>query len=171
VSATDGEIVVRQARAGDGPGLARLHRENAEYYVRLAPHHFRVPDEAGFEEFCDPGPEENTETALALVAEVGGELAGYLEAQLLPPLESARYQILPDLGVTRLYVNSVGTSPRFWRRGVASRLVEAAEEWGRARGAAVAVCDTYHGSPVSLPFWEERMGYERRSIAFRKPLA
>jgi ribosomal protein S18 acetylase RimI-like enzyme len=105
------------------------------------------------------------------VAEVGGELAGYVEAQLLPPLESARHQILPDLGVTRLYVNSVGTSPRFWRRGVASRLVEAAEEWGRARGAAVAVCDTYHGSPVSLPFWEERMGYERRSIAFRKPLA
>lgn len=138
--------------------------------MRLAAHDFRVPDEHGFAEFCEPGPEENTETALALVAEVDGELAGYLEAQLLPPLESARYQILPDLGVKRLLINSVGTSRRFWRRGVASRLVEAAEEWGRARGAAVAICDTYHGSPVSLPFWEERMGYERRSIAFRKPL-
>ena len=139
--------------------------------MRLAPHHFRLPDEEGLVEFCEPGPEENTETALALVAEVDGEIAGSLEAQLLPPVESARYQIVPDLGTTRLLVNSVSTLPRFWRRGVASRLVEAAEEWGRARGAAVAVCDTYHGSPVSLPFWEERMGYERRSLAFRKPLA
>ena len=107
---------------------------------------------------------------LALVAEVDGELAGYLEAQLQPPLESARWQSGPDLAQTRLFLNAVGTAPEFQRRGVATRLVEAAEAWGREHGATVAVCDTWLESPFSVPFWTERMGYERRAVILRKRL-
>ena len=44
------------------------------------------------------------------------------------------------------------------------------EEWGRSKGAVAAVCDTYSESPLSVPFWEERVGYERRAIIFRKAL-
>jgi hypothetical protein len=40
----------------------------------------------------------------------------------------------------------------------------------RSKGAVVAVCDTYIDSTLSVPFWEERMGYSRRAIIFRKPL-
>lgn len=29
---------------------------------------------------------------------------------------------------------------------------------------------TYPGSPVSVPFYERHMGYQRRSILFQKPL-
>ena len=54
--------------------------------------------------------------------------------------------------------------------GVASQLVDAAEEWGRSKGATVAICDTFIDSPLSMPFWEERMGYERKAVIFRKPL-
>jgi len=164
------DAVVRKARPGDGPALAELSLENTAYYAELLPGDFRVPDEEGLAEFMEPGPEENTETALALVAELDGELAGYLEAQLQPPLESARYQSAPEFGETRLFVNYVGTRRKFWRRGVATSLVEAAEEWGRERGATVAACDTHLESPVSLPFWEQRMGYGRRSVRLRKRL-
>ena len=49
-------------------------------------------------------------------------------------------------------------------------LVAAAEAWGRDRGATVAFCDTWIGSPVSLPFWEERLKYAGRSLRLRKRL-
>jgi hypothetical protein len=34
----------------------------------------------------------------------------------------------------------------------------------------VAVTDTYLDSPLSIPFWERRMGYRRRSVNLVKPL-
>jgi ribosomal protein S18 acetylase RimI-like enzyme len=165
-------VTIREPRPGDGPTLARMHRENAAYYVSRAPDLFRVPDEEGQDEFCDPKPEDNDgETTFAAVAEMAGEVAGYLEARIEPPLESARWQSNPDLGRPRLFINFVGTGDAFRRQGVATRLVEAAEEWGRARGAAVAVCDTWLGSALSMPFWEHGMGYTPKSMIFRKPLS
>ena len=44
----------------------------------------------------------------------------------------------------------------------------AGEEWGRGRGTAIAVLDTYVDSPVSVPFYEQRMGYSRQELRFRK---
>ena len=69
-----------------------------------------------------------------------------------------------------LWINSVGTFQKYWRRGVATTLVDAAEAWGKERGAVLSMCDTWLGSPVSLPFWEERMGYERRAVILQKEL-
>jgi GNAT superfamily N-acetyltransferase len=139
--------------------------------VRLAPEIFRMPDEEGFVEFiADDSEWRSSPTSLALVAEVDGEVAGYLEASLQQPMQTARWQGQRDLGRTRLLINYVGTADKHKRRGAGTRLVAAAEEWGRSHGAEVAVCDTYINSPLSVPFWEDRMGYERQSIIFRKPL-
>lgn len=67
--------VIRPARAGDAPALARMHREFDEFYVGLAADDFRVPDEDGLVAFIEadvhPGPD-----GLALVAELDGEVAG-----------------------------------------------------------------------------------------------
>jgi GNAT superfamily N-acetyltransferase len=75
-----------------------------------------------------------------------------------------------DLSEVRLFINFVGTADAYKRQGVATKIVQAAEEWGRERSAVVALCDTFIDSPVSVPFWERRMGYERRAIIFRKRL-
>jgi GNAT superfamily N-acetyltransferase len=166
----DTDVLVREIRPGDGPALARIGLENAAYYVDLAPDDFRLADRDGFEEFLEPDASANTSSTLILVAELDGEVVGSLEAELVPPMESARYQMVPELGQTRLFINYVGTAQSHWRKGVATKLVEAAEAWGRSRGATIALCDTYLGSPVSLPFWERRMGYSRRSVRLRKPL-
>ena len=48
--------------------------------------------------------------------------------------------------------------------------MEAAEERGRAQGATVALTDTNIRSDLSLPFYENRMGYERRAAILRKTL-
>jgi len=57
-----------------------------------------------------------------------------------------------------------------WRHGAGAALLEAAESWGRAKGAEIVTLDTYAHSPVSIPFYEQRMGYQRRGIVFDKPL-
>ena len=45
-----------------------------------------------------------------------------------------------------------------------------ASAWGRDRQARIVRLDTYAHSPVSVPFYEERMGYQRRAIVFQKHL-
>lgn len=147
-----------------------MHAESAAYYHGLAPDAFRLPDEDGLIEFAEPSLDANSETTLELVAETGGEIAGHIAARLLVPDASARFQMVPYLASPRLWINSLGTFQRFWRQGVGSLLVEAAETWGHERGAVIAMCDTWLGSPVSLPFWEARLGYSRRAVILEKQL-
>ena len=130
-----------------------------------------MPDEDGLVEFiADDADWRRDPHNLALVAEIDGEVAGYLESSIQAPVDSARWQSQSDVGERRLHINYLGTGEGYKRRGVATALVEAAESWGRDRGATVAVCDTWIDSPMSVPFWEERMGYRRRAIIFRKSL-
>jgi ribosomal protein S18 acetylase RimI-like enzyme len=164
-------VTIREARDDDAAGIARLGQENSAYYTRLAPEHFRLPDEEGLVKFIASDREwrERPDT-LALVAEDNGVIAGYLEASLQFPDETAKWQGQRDLSDVRLFINFVGTADAYKRQGVATGLVSAAEAWGRQRGAVVALCDTFIDSPLSVPFWERRMGYERRAIIFRKRL-
>lgn len=164
-----GAIAVRPGQPGDGEAVARLSGDSAEFYRGLAPDEFRVPDSDGQAEWLDSFLTADGERELALVAELDGEVAGYLEARLEEPLDSARYQTNPELAERRLFIGALLTARAYWRRGVGSALVEAAEAWGRNRGATVAVMDTYAESPVSVPFWEGR-GYRTRSVIMRKRL-
>jgi ribosomal protein S18 acetylase RimI-like enzyme len=75
-----------------------------------------------------------SENNLALVAEVDGDVAGYLEASIQPPMDTARWQGQRDLSHPRLFINFVGTADAFKRMGVATNLVEAAEDWGALEG-------------------------------------
>ena len=166
------DVVVREYRDGDAPGIVEISRENARFYTALAPDYFRMPDEDGFVDLIENDSEwRDAPENLALVAEVNGQLAGYLEASVQSPLETARWQAQRDLGHVRLAISFVGTADAFKRKGVATRLVEAAEDWGRSKGASIAICDTYVDSPLSVPFWEQRMGYRRRAVSLRKSLA
>jgi GNAT superfamily N-acetyltransferase len=164
-------VTIREARADDAEGIARLSRENSAYYVGLAQELFRLPDEEGFVQFIEDDEAWRARPdTLALVADDGGAIAGYLEASVQHPDETARWQGQRDLSAIRLFINFVGTADAYKRRGVATQLVQAAEEWGREQGAVVALCDTFIDSPLSVPFWERRMGYARRAIVFRKRL-
>lgn len=164
-------MTVRDATEEDAGGIALLSRQNAAYYATLAPERFKLPDEDGLVDFIREDEEWRVRAdTIALVAEADGEVAGYLEASLQPPLDSARWQSPRDLAETRLFINLVGMADAYKRKGIATQLVEAAEEWGRSQGASVAICDTFIGSPLSMPFWEQRMKYERQAVIFRKPL-
>jgi GNAT superfamily N-acetyltransferase len=163
------ETTVRDARPGDGDAIAPLSRDSAAYYRELAPDDFRYPDEEGQAAWLDSFLPADGEREIALVAEVEDDVVGYLEARLEEPLDSARYQTNPELAERRLFINALLTARSHWRRGVGSALVEAAEAWGRERGATVSLMDTYADSPVSVPFWRGR-GYRTRGVIMHKRL-
>jgi GNAT superfamily N-acetyltransferase len=164
-------LVVRPARPGDGADLARNWLEAARHYVGLDADAFQVPDADGlvawFEELLR---RPRSEEAVWLVAEVDGRVVGDVSARLELPAEDAARQLLRDLGRVRLYVDELAVEAAYRRRGVGARLMHAVEAWGRDRGAVRSVLTTYHASPLSVPFYEQGMGYERRSIVFEKRL-
>jgi GNAT superfamily N-acetyltransferase len=163
-------VTVRPARPGDGAALSRVWLSAAAYYTSLDPGHFRVPDAEGLAERWDSPLPRQDHDSLDLVAELDGQVVGWLWARIEPPRENASAQIVRELGWTRLEVVSLFVHRDHWRGGAGTALLEAAEAWGRAQGARVARLDTYADSPVSVPFYEEHMGYQRRSIVFQKQL-
>jgi GNAT superfamily N-acetyltransferase len=163
-------ITVRAAQPGDGEALMRIHAEVAQYHVDLGPRDLQLPIPAGSDEEPDAEVGAKDAPTLRLVAEAEGEVAGALVARLLPPEDGAKRRTAPHLEETRLRIEYIATAAAIRRRGVGTRLVEAAEAWGRSVGATIAETSTYHGSPLSVPFWEERMGYQEPSVNLRKPL-
>jgi GNAT superfamily N-acetyltransferase len=164
-------LAVRPARPSDAADLARNWIDVARHYVELDGDAFQVPSADGlvgwFQELLQ---RPRSADAVWLVAEVDGRVVGDVAARLEPPTEDAARQSLRDLGRMRLYVHALGVEEAYRRHGVGARLMHAVEVWGRERGAVRSVLTTYHASPLSVPFYEQRMGYERRSIVFEKRL-
>jgi GNAT superfamily N-acetyltransferase len=164
-------VEVRAARSGDGPGLARIWLDNARYYVDLFPDDFREPDEDGLADWFETLlAEPGGDSELHLVAVADGEVAALVYARLTEPDEDANRQMLGDYPYRRVHVEALGTADAFQRQGLATQLVEAVETWARERGARAISAETHLESPVSIPFWERRMGYRRRSVKFTKRL-
>jgi ribosomal protein S18 acetylase RimI-like enzyme len=70
----------------------------------------------------------------------------------------------------RLYVDALGVEEAYRRRGVGARLMGAVEEGASAKGVVRDVLTTYHASPLSVPFYEQGVGYQRRSIVLEQRL-
>ena len=65
------------------------------------PTRFRVPDEDGLAEWLDRGLASSGGSWVCFVAEGDGWIVGEVEARLLQPMDSARYQVINALGVER----------------------------------------------------------------------
>jgi GNAT superfamily N-acetyltransferase len=163
-------VTVRPARPGDGAGIAQVWLSTAAYYADLDPAHFQVPRAEGLAQGWEDELGHDSVDSLRLVAEADGSVIGWLSARIELPEESAAIQLTREPGWTRLAVDALLVDRDQWRQGAGTALLEAAEAWGRDRGAQVARLDTYAHSPVSVPFYQDRMGYQRRSIVFQKQL-
>jgi hypothetical protein len=73
---------------------------------------------------------------------VDHEVAAALGARVLPPEEDAEHQIQRDAGSTRLRIENLVNPPAQRRRRLATRLVDAAEDWAASAAAADAACVT-----------------------------
>ena len=166
-------VQIRPPRPGDGEGMARVWLSAGAYYVDLDPVHFQLPSAEGLAESFEADIESRSSDtdSYGLVAEEAGQVAGWLTAHLEHPSPGASYQLIRELGWTRLMVDAVMVDRALWRRGIGTALLTEAESWARDRGASVVRLYTFPGSPVSVPFYEQHTGYQRRSILFQKPLS
>lgn len=163
-------VTVRPARPGDGAAIAEVWLSAAAYYADLDPANFQVPRAVGLADGWEEQLGQDNGNRLRLVAQADGRVIGWLAARIEPPEENAAVQLTREHNWTRLAVDALVVGRGHWRHGAGTRLLEAAEAWGADRGALVARLDTYAYSPVSVPFYEDRMGYQRRSIVFQKRL-
>ena len=102
------------------------------------------------------------------VAEVDGEVVGALTARLLEPV-TVGGDATGD-AEKRLRIDYLATAAASRRAGIGTRLVQAAESWGRRVGATIAETTAFRGSALSIPFWEDRMGYEELPTTLVKRL-
>jgi GNAT superfamily N-acetyltransferase len=165
-----GELSIRERRPGEGAELARSWVDAGRYYAALAPDTFQVPATDGLAEYLDRFDDDDEGDVLRLVAEVDGRVVGTAVGRVMRPVEGAHYQLQREFADTRLYVDAVVIEEAYRRRGVGEGLMNALEAWGRTRGATVSLLDTYPESALSLPFFTERMGYDRRSVRLWKRL-
>ncbi|MFC3980041.1 GNAT family N-acetyltransferase [Streptosporangium jomthongense] len=161
---------IRPARGGDGDGVAGAWRDSAEYYREMAPKEFQVPSEDGLSEWLENKLVDHDESTLALVADHAGQAVGFVHATFLPPHAEAERQMTRDVGLPRVFVNALAVRRAHWRGGAGTGLMRAVERWGRERGARLLTLEAFAGSPVSVPFYENGMGYDRYAIVFAKPL-
>jgi GNAT superfamily N-acetyltransferase len=163
--------MVRKIRRGDGEGCARAWRDAGRYYAALVPEVIKEPDTEGLVEWFERGiGGSRDDDTLWLVAEDGGQVVGFIEASVTRPFPDAGWQLQRDVSQVRLVISALAVVEEFWRQGVGTALMESAEAWGKQRGATVAVTDTNLSSPLSVPFYESRMGYRRQAVILRKRL-
>lgn len=165
------EVAVRQIRPGDGEGCARAWADAGRHYAAVVPDVIQEPDPAGLAEWFERGiAERRDEDTLWLVATADGRVVGMIEAAVQRPSPEARRQIQRDQSRIRLLITALAVAEDHRRRGTGTLLMNAAEAWGRSKGATVALTDTNLHSDLSMPFYEHRMGYLRQAVILRKPL-
>jgi hypothetical protein len=85
-------IRIREVRAGDGAGCARAWSDAGRYIKTVDPVLGHVPDSAGLADWFEAAATAARPAAeLWLVAECNGEVAGFVQAAILPPDPNARW--------------------------------------------------------------------------------
>jgi GNAT superfamily N-acetyltransferase len=168
---TSQELLIRPAAPGDGPGLARVWADAGRNFAGIDPATLKMPEAAGLAGWFEESlAEERTPGFLWLVAEAGGAIAGFVSGTVEPARDDAHWQLVRDLGRPRLAVSVLAVAEDARRTGVGTALMNAIEAAARELGAEVSLLDTNLRSPLSVPFYENRMGYQRRAVIFRKEL-
>jgi GNAT superfamily N-acetyltransferase len=166
------DIVIRTSRPGDGEKCAELWRETGGLFAEMNPHIFRVPAAEGLAEWFEElnAKRQDAKDRVLLIAEIDGVLAGIVGAALEEPLDPNGRELQTDLNLRRMHIGVLAVVGAHRRSGVGTALMGAAEEWGRERGAEVVTLETETNNPMSVPFYEERMGFSAQAFVFRKDL-
>ena len=161
------EVVIRPAMSQDAGGIARTFVESAEYHARLDPERYSPPAieiisaryRERMEHPADAGREDIT-----LVAEVTGEIVGFVDARL----ERSADPMHRDM--TYCHVAEIAVSGRHQNEGIGRRLLRAAEDWGREQGAEFASLEHHVANTRASAFYHRR-GYGVAAIMVIKCLS
>jgi len=152
--------IIRRAVVEDADGIARTFLESAEHHASLDPELYFVPEAetiaARYKEGRQHPAEERAES-ITLVAELSGEIVGFIDARLYQPTDAMHRQIVYCL------VSEIAVRREHQSHGIGGQLLRAAEDWGRQQGAEFAVLE-YHAANSGAGVFYQRMQYRLASI-------
>lgn len=158
--------VVRPAVAEDADGIARAFLESAQHHASLDSELYLVPEAetiaARYREGTQHPPDSGEN--ITLVAELGGEIVGFIDARLLQPLDAMHREI------TYCQVSEIAVRRQHRNQGIGEQLLRVVEDWGRQQGAEFALLEYHTANTRAGAFYQQRMGYRVASITTVKRL-
>jgi lactoylglutathione lyase len=160
-------VEIRPAVPEDADGIARTFLESAEYHAELDPERYSTPAVETISERYFTGrqhPSHAGREVTTLVAELSGEIVGFIDARLEQSLD-AMHREMVYCHIAEISVRSVHRN-----QGIGGRLLQEAEDWGRRLGAEFASLEYHAANSRAGLFYQERMGYRLASITAIKRL-
>lgn len=101
---------------------------------------------------------------LTLVAELNGEIVGFIDARLEQSLDAMHRE------VNYCHIAEIAVSGRHQNQGIGGRLLRTAEDWGRRQGAEFSSLEYHAANTPASGFYQRRQGYRVASITAIKRL-
>ena len=159
-------ITIRPAISEDADGITRVYLDSAEYHAGLEPERYWIPPaetiSARYREGRQHSPAAGGQ-AITLVAELSGEIIGFIDARLDHSPDPMHREI------TYCHVVEIAVSSRHQHQGVGGGLLRAAENWGRLQGAELASLE-YLAANTRAGLFYQRSGYRVASMIAVKRL-
>lgn len=165
--ATADPLRIRPATPEDAAGITRVFMESAHYHADLEPERYWVPAiETVTARYREVGRHASNPDAgtITLVAELHGQVVGFVDARL------DRSADLMHRDLTYCHIAEIAVGADHQNEGVGGRLLTAAEDWGRRRGAQLASLDFLAANTSAGAFYQRRMGYRVVAHMAIKPL-
>lgn len=164
------KIRLRKVRPDDAERLARAWQDQAETYADLAPDTFAVPDDDGLGAWLvdSLASQADPDHRLVLIADVDGDAVGFVVAAVVAPHPAAERQMQRDLDARSVRIEALVVRRDSWRRGVGTRLMTAAEDWARNRGATMITAQAWTAGPATR-FLADR-GYVPQAVVHSRRL-
>jgi len=160
-------VIIRPAASEDADGIARTFLESAEYHARLDQERYWVPAvetiSARYQDGRQHPPDTDGE-GITLVAELSGEIVGFIDVRLDRSPDPMHREIL------YCHIVEIAVSSRRQNQGIGGQLLQAAEDWGRRQGAEFASLEYLAANTRASEFYQRRMGYRVASITAIKRL-
>jgi len=156
---------IRPTVPEDADGIARTFLESAEYHACLDPERYSVPALATIVTRYRDGQQHPQcgEQGVTLVAELNGEIAGFVDVRLFQPQDPMHR------ATTFCHVSEIAVSRQHQTQGIGRELMRAAQDWGRQQGAEFALLE-YHAANQRAALFYQRMGYNVATITAIKRL-
>jgi ribosomal protein S18 acetylase RimI-like enzyme len=159
------DVTIRAASAADAEAIARVFLESAEHHAALDPARYAVPPAAAIRQRYHDGRQHRSagEEAITLIAAIDDEIAGFVDVRLDRAPDPMHREM------TYCQVVEIAVSRRHQSRGIGERLLRAAEDWGRQRGATLASLEYLTANLRAGEFYR-RAGYTAAAIIAIKRL-
>ncbi len=161
------EIEIRAAVPEDADGIARTFLDSATHHAELDPERYSTPAveliSARYRE-ARQHPSQEMAAAITLVAELDGEIVGFVDARLEQSADPMHREMI------YCHIAEIGVRLGHRSQGIGGRLLHAAEDWGRRLGARFASLEYHAANTRASLFYRERMGYSVAAITALKRL-